>query len=156
MSVSESILENAFYDYMRDFPITDLNKEEGEEDERDNQIKNLLRRRKNIDRERDKIQRAWIKDMMSDEDLKRYQKELDKELSQIEDDLSKAKVKRVEIDKEELKELITYFNDHFRLLSRTEKRSFIQQHIRYIEYERKLVRGYKKKYDTKITNVEFF
>src|SRR5690625_1795644 len=46
MSVSESILENAFYDYMRDFPITDLNKEEGEEDERDNQIKNLLRRRK--------------------------------------------------------------------------------------------------------------
>src|SRR5699024_3140564 len=69
MSVSESILENAFYDYMRDFPITDLNKEEGEEDERDNQIKNLLRRRKNIDRERDKIQRAWIKDMMSDEDL---------------------------------------------------------------------------------------
>src|SRR5699024_4415372 len=116
MSVSESILENAFYDYMRDFPITDLNKEEGEEDERDNQIKNLLRRRKNIDRERDKIQRAWIKDMMSDEDLKRYQKELDKELSQIEDDLSKTKVKRVEIDKEELKELITYFNDHFRLL----------------------------------------
>lgn len=156
MSVSESILENAFYDYMRDFPITDLNKEEGEEDERDNQIKNLLRRRKNIDRERDKIQRAWIKDMMSDEDLKRYQKELDKELSQIEDDLSKSKVKRVEIDKEELKELITYFNDHFRLLSRTEKRSFIQQHIRYIEYERKLVRGYKKKYDTKITNIEFF
>src|SRR5690625_7156965 len=132
MSVSKSILENAFYDYMRNFPITDINKEERKEDERDNQIKNLLRRRKNIDRERDKIQRAWIKDMMSDDDLSRYQKELDKELSQINDELSKMQVKRVEVDKEELKELITYFNDHFSLLSCEEKCSFIQQHIWYI------------------------
>lgn len=156
MSVSESVIENAFYDYMRRFPILELNKVDNKEDEKDTKIKALLRRKKNIDRERDKIQRAWIKDMMSDDDLNRYQKELDKELSQINDELSKMKVKRVEIDKEELKELITYFNDHFSLLSRSEKRSFIQQHIRYIEYERRLVKGYKKKYNTKIINVEFF
>src|SRR5699024_8408484 len=154
--VSESILENAFYDYMRRFPILELNKEDNKEDEKDTKIKALLRRKKNIDRERDKIQRAWIKDMMGDDDLNRYQKELDKELSQINDELSKMKVKRVEIDKEELKELIIYFNDHFRLLSREQKRAFIQQHIRYIEYERKLVEGYKKKYDTKIIYVDFF
>src|SRR5699024_4073851 len=73
MSVSESILENAFYDYMRRFPILELNKEDNKEYEKDTEIKALLRRKKNIDRERDKIQRAWIKDMMGDDDLNRYQ-----------------------------------------------------------------------------------
>src|SRR5690625_7206192 len=88
---------------MRRITILKLNKEDNKENENNNKIKTLMRRKNSIDRERDKIQRAWIKDMMSDDDLSRYQKELDKELSQINDELSKMQVKRVKVDKEELK-----------------------------------------------------
>src|SRR5690625_7369358 len=94
MSVYESIYDNIFYKYMRRFPIVELNKEDKKENENNNKIKTLMRRKNSIDREQDKIQRAWIKDMMSDDDLSRHQKELDKELSQINDELYKMHVKR--------------------------------------------------------------
>lgn len=115
---------------------------------------NLKRRLKEIQNERDRIQRAWIKKLMSDNDLEKYQKELDSEQLNLEDELNKFEAPVT--TKKELKELVTTFNENFSQLTRDEKRSFVQRFIKNIKFKRELVEGYKKKYIVEVTDVVFY
>lgn len=155
MSVSESVLEDAFINYMSRLKIENMHVLESSDDT-SSKVSKLKRRLKTLSKQRERIQRAWITERMNDEELDKYQKEIDEEEMEIEEELSKLSVKRTTISSEELMELQEYFSTHFNKLTREEKRSFVQQHIKKIQYKRTLVKGYKKKYNTVITNVEFF
>ncbi len=114
----------------------------------------LERRLKEVGNERDKIQRAWIKNLMSDDDLERYQQELDDEQEQIEKELSK--LSKPIMTNEEYKQIVITLKSGFDNLSREDKRAFIQRFIKRIEFTRTLVPGYKQKYDIEITDVIFY
>lgn len=155
VSVAESVLLKAFDKYMNRLKLIDLDYEDNE-DESTKEITSLKNRLKTLERQRDRIQRAWIQEIMTDDDLDKYQKEIDNEQMEIEEQLSKLSVNQLTISNEQLSELKKYFITHFNQLTRKEKRSFVQQHIRKIYYKRTLVKGYQKKYNTKITNIDFF
>ncbi len=124
------------------------------EDSKPTMASKVKKRIKEIQGERDRVQRAWIKKLMSDTDLEKYQKELEKEQLEIEDEINK--LDKPVTTKEELKQIITTFNDNFNLLTRDEKRSFVQRFIKSIEFKRELVEGYQKKYNVEVTNVVFY
>jgi len=155
MSVSESVLEDAFINYMSRLKIENMYDLESNDDT-SGKVSKMKRRLKTLSKQRERIQRAWITERLNDEELDKYQKEIDDEEMEIEEELSKLSVQKVTISNEELMELQEYFSSHFNELTREEKRSFVQQHIKNIQYKRTLVKGYKKKYNTVITNVDFF
>ena len=106
-----------------------------------------------IDIKLDKIQRAWIDDMMSDSDLKMYQLELSNERDKIEGKLLSIDEPVI---KKEFAESIVSLHDGFELMSRADKRTFFQKFVRYIEFERDLVEGTKQKYTYKIKSITFY
>lgn len=155
VSVAESVLLKAFEIYMSRLKIADFDNIDNQ-DKSTREIASLKNRLKALERQRDRIQRAWIQERMTDDDLDQYQKEIESEQMEIEEQLSKLSVKRVTISNEEVNEIKEYFTTHFNELTREEKRSFVQQHIRQIHYKRTLVEGFQKKYNTVITNIDFF
>lgn len=155
ISVSEKNLLDAFYNYMTKLKVTDLDNVNEKDDTSKNIIK-LKNNLKSIEKKRDRIQRAWIDGKMKDEDLDKYQNEIDIEEKEIKRELDEFSMKRNIITNEEIAEIKELFSNHFKELTQKEKRSFVQQHIKKVHFQRTLVKGYKKKYNTKVTNIEFF
>ena len=151
VSITEKRILKALYKFMK---VYTTERFDGIKINEVKPTKKLKTRLKEIQNERDRIQRAWIKKLMNDGDLEKYQKELDKEQLKIEDELNKLEAPVT--TKSELKELVATFNDHFEELTRDEKRSFVQRFIKSIEFNRELVEGYKKKYNVEVTDVVFY
>lgn len=153
ISVSERLIEKALMKYMNELMVegfpTDEKSDEGK------LITKLNSKLKRIEKERDKIQRAWIKDMMSEDDLTIYKKELDEEEYAITEELLKIKSSKP-LPTGRLKELKLYFTTIFSEFTQDEKRSFVQQHIKGINFSRELIEGYQKRYDINVSNVDFF
>lgn len=154
-SISEAKILNGLYDYMRDVNITNIDHvEQNEESVYEDQLKQ-------IERKREKYQRAWASDLVSDDEFKK----LMDETREIYEDL-KEKVEQQEtpaiVDKESLKEIVFTFNNSFKMLTQDEKRAFVSTFIRKIEFQvvpQPPLRPDKSKrgYDTvKITNVVFY
>lgn len=152
--VSENKLMVAFVNYMQNLKVDGLN-ELHQDDDSTKKIKELESNLNKIDKERDRIQRAWIKELISDDDLKKYQDEWDEEKEKTEKELEKLQGMKP-ITKEELKNITDLFKDHFEILDRDEKRAFVQRHVKAIHYSRKKVEGYQKKYNIRLESVEFF
>ena len=125
-------------------------------DETNIKVHELKKRLQALSKQRERIQRAWITARMTDEELDKYQKEIDDEEMEVDEELSKLSVQKTVISNDELKELQESLATHFREYTREEKRSFVQRHVKRLHYKRTLVKGYKKKYNTVITDVEFF
>lgn len=113
-----------------------------------------------ISRKREKYQRAWASDMITDAEFEKRMNET-KELF---DELQR-KIKEYEpndkINRDELKELILTFNEFFRDLKKEEQKEFIQQFIRkiefyYVENPPVMARSKKGKTTIKIKNIEFY
>lgn len=151
VSITESRLLKELSVYMEGYDFSDF---EDLESAQPNENITLKKRLRTVQNERDRIQRAWIKQLMSDDDLAKYQSELDKEQLELEEELSKLD-EPVTTNKE-LKELVTTFNENFNLLTRDEKRAYVQRFIKGIKFNRELVEGYQKKYDVKVTDVIFY
>lgn len=155
ISVAERLLEEAFLKYMKTLPVAKLEDETNDKEQKE--INNLKEKLNELNNKKDRIQRAWINSMISDEDLMLYKKEIESNIYSIEEKLNKLNVeKKSAISNEEMEELKEFFTVHFDVLTRKEKRKFIQKHIQKIHFKRKLVKGYKKKYNITVTNVEFF
>lgn len=147
ISVSEENILNGLRFYFEKIELDNITIDE----EKDTSA--LVDKLAEIESKKDRIQRAWIDNLMSDEDLKKYQNELEKERAEIEGELSKLETSATN---EEIKNIVINMRVAFDHLTREEKRSFVQRFIKRIEFKRTLVEGYKKKYDYTVTNVEFY
>lgn len=156
MSVSEKKMMKSFMEYMSSFTFEGKTEHAPEQDERKTEITEIKKRIKAIEAKKDKIQRAWLGDLITDVDLAEYKKEFDADLLAAEEELAKLSVEEVTIDKEEMEQMVKLFNTHFETLETLEKRQFVQEHVRRIQFKRELEKGYKKMYRVEVTNVEFF
>lgn len=147
-SVGEKQVEEAFKKYLSDLQITEFSLQEEEEKD----VSGLRNQLKNIDAKIDKLQRNWLSDLISDDDLVKYKKELDVEKESIEEKLS---VIPFETPPEEILTLKEYFDTLYIDLTRDEKRRFIQRHIKNVEVNRNKVEGMKRKYDVNVTAIAF-
>lgn len=151
VSVAENIMLQALKDY---FNSILLDKIETVYSDNKSPVIKLKQRLDELEEERDRVQRAWIKKLMNDDDLMKYQTEIDEEQEKIERELEKYE--EPTLTKNELKKIALTLKEGFDTLSKENQRTFIQRFIKRIEFKRTLVDGYKKKYDTKVTNVEFY
>ncbi len=151
ISLAETKLEKALLNYFSQIEIDKI-----DVDHSDTEPSNYeyLIRLEEIEEERDRLQRAWLKKMIDDDYLIKYQKELDAEKTDIEIQLNEHD--EPAISERELEKIITTLKVEFEYMEREEKRMFVQRFIKQINFSRQLVEGYKKKYDYIIVNVEFY
>lgn len=122
----------ALYDYMK---VVKVNQSEVKV-EKDVKWNNIKRDLSKIERKREKYQKGWASDLISDIEFGR----LMEETRGVYDDL-KSKVEAYEpvkiIGAEELEELILAFNEGFEQLTTDEKKAFVSQFIKEIHIESK-------------------
>src|SRR5690625_4110575 len=116
ISVSESQLEDAMLNYMDKLKLQDFSEVESSDNTKD--VERIKRRLQAIKKERERIQRAWIKEMMTDEELDKFQKELDAETDDLNKELLTLNKNAPSISNEELKELSVYFNEAYNELTK--------------------------------------
>lgn len=154
-SISEKRLEEAFSNYIRRMTI-DFDESDIKEDDSMKEKRKLLNQLKSLEKQKHRIQKAWIQRMMSDADLDKHQEEIENEMKEVKSKLDQMKVKRVGLTKEEILEIKESLSSHFEQMSKLEKRDFIQRHIKEIHIERKLLKGFTKKHSLTLTDVVFF
>jgi site-specific DNA recombinase len=154
-TIGEHRFLEALYEYMKTVKIKHV-EIPVKHDERDTYIEQL----KQIEKKRDKYQRGWAADLISDEEFERRMfetkgtyEELKKKIEQTEDP--------VIVDTEALQNIIFTFNQSFSYLTQEEKRMFISQFIRKIEF--KLIPQPPKDYRSKkgkdlvvFTDIQFY
>jgi site-specific DNA recombinase len=155
ITIGEYRFLDSLYEYMKNVEIKNIEPVEVKDEQAI-----LLDQLKQIEKKREKYQKGWAADLISDEEFEK----LMLETKNIYDDLKKklAQYKApVQIDTEALKKIVFMFNENFRLLTQEEKRSFVSQFMRKIEF--KLVeqppkdrRNKKGKSLVVITNAEFY
>lgn len=133
-SVREVKVDDALIEYMSNFVITPSEKNEVNVDnEQLLEIKNELRK---IENQREKYQRAWANDLITDDEFKVRMDE-----SRLRYDLLQKELKNIEgekydvVDIERYKEIAVSFNKNYIHLTQEEKRTFIQTFIEKIEVE---------------------
>jgi site-specific DNA recombinase len=113
-----------------------------------------------IEKKREKYQKGWAADLIADDEFEKLMLETKEFYDDLKKRLSNYKVP-VQIDTEALKKIVFMFNENFMLLTQEEKRMFVSQFIRKIEF--KLVeqppknkRNKKGKDLVVLTNVEIY
>ncbi|MEK4269922.1 MULTISPECIES: recombinase family protein [Bacillus] len=156
--VGEKRFLEALYEYMKNVKIKHI---EPIHEEKTDERKALLNQLELIEKKREKYQRGWAADLITDQEFKQRMEETRKHYDTIKEKLSQYKAP-VQIDTEAIKRIVYTFNQTFAFLSQEEKRMFVSQFIRKIEY--KLVPQPPKRPDRAkvgkdlvvITNVEFY
>jgi len=153
-TVNENRILKSLYTYMRSPKIIhdDLRAKESKPSYR-NELEE-------IERKRQKYQRAWANDLMTDDEFKKM---MDETRGIYEELKSKEKDNKTshQIDPEEIKNTITNFNEHFNELTNDEKRIFISTFLRKIHFKvipqppLRAGRHKKGRPKIKVTDVEF-
>lgn len=146
--VSETRLLNVLPKYLESIKI---DKTDVISDDKESVL--LQKKINDIENKKDRLQRAWIDNLMSDDDLRVYQKELDEELEVINDKLIDI---GEPIIKAEFEEAIKTLKDSFNLMNRDDKRTFIQKFVKHIEFKRELIKDTRSKYKYSIIDVSFY
>lgn len=130
LSIGEQRFEEALCKYMRDFELPMTEPVQEPDDEKDILLKQL----RQIENQRKRYQKAWAAERMTDEEFD----ELMDETRPIMEDL-KAKINQipesVKLDEKALKEFVLMFNENFQHLEQEEKKIFMSQFIRRIEFQ---------------------
>lgn len=133
-SVREVKVDDALIEYMNNFVIApSIDEELNTDNEQLFEIKNEIRK---IENQREKYQRAWANDLITDDEFKvrmnesrlRYDS-LQKELKNIEGE------KYDVVDIERYKEIALSFNENYINLTQEEKRTFVQTFIESVAIE---------------------
>jgi site-specific DNA recombinase len=155
LTIGEYRFLDALHEYMKNVQITNIEPVEIKDEQA-----MLMDQLQAIEKKREKYQKGWAADLISDEEFEK----LMHETKEIYDGLKKklAEYKEpVQIDPDAFKKIVFMFNENFMYLTPEEKRSFISQFIRKIEF--KLIeqppkdkRNKKGKSQVEITNAEFY
>jgi hypothetical protein len=112
-----------------------------------------------IERQREKYQRAWAKDQITDEEFTKLMDETRGAYDELKQKIEKDPPKTLDI--KQLEMITKEFNDNFNILTQEEKNAFISRFIRKIQY--KIIPHPPKNYRNKkgkglvvITSVEFY
>ncbi|AHN22729.1 recombinase family protein [Lysinibacillus varians] len=155
-NVQESKINEALLKYMENLPLPSSSSNEASVENESEIIKKEIRQ---IENQREKYQRAWASDLITDEEFKnrmdesriRYS-ELKNELEQLEEPSITA------LDMERNKEIAKKFNDNFEKLTQEEKRTFVQTFIESVRIEiieRTKAKGYRNQ-KIRIAEVRFY
>lgn len=128
-TIGEYRFEEALKNYMENFEIEHLEPVEEESDISINH-EQLLQ----IEKKREKFQRAWAADLISDDEFTKLMNEtrvIYEELKLIVEESPTPVV----VDLNELKNIVNTFNKNFFYLTQEEKKSFISTFIRKIEFK---------------------
>jgi DNA invertase Pin-like site-specific DNA recombinase len=156
LSIGEHRFLESLFEYMKDVEFKDIEPVKEKNDEHEIIAKQLQQ----IERKREKYQRAWGSDKMTDEEFDKLMDETRESYEELKKKLSKMK-SIVPINTKALKEIVFTFNENFTYLTDEERRMFISQFIRKMEF--KLIpqppvrkRDKKGKDKVVITNIEFY
>jgi site-specific DNA recombinase len=129
VSVGEERILQALKVYMKDVVIEDVKVPDNQNDERDI----LIKQQQHIEKKREKYQRAWANDLITDEEFEERMRETMVAYDQIKNELAKIKAP-VQLDTEAIKNIIFTFNQSFLFLTKEEKKQFISRFIRKIDF----------------------
>ncbi|HEX5519564.1 MAG TPA: recombinase family protein [Candidatus Nitrosocosmicus sp.] len=124
-TIGEQNMLKSLYKYMQNLNYEYDKEIEIKEDKPDyiNQLETLERRRQ-------KYQRAWASDLMTDEEFKTLMDETRKTYDELKEKANSEKPR--EINVEQIKNTIFYFNNNFKNLTNDEKRVFLSTFVRRI------------------------
>src|SRR5690625_466382 len=155
-TLGEQRILSALYEYMEDFTVDKIEQAEVKDD-RSYYADQL----EQIEKKREKYQRAWASDFMDDDEFKK----LMDETRGIYDDL-KSKVEQEpqqkNLNKEDIKNIVSGFNENFDNLTDDEKRVFISTFIRKIDFTlipqppKRPDRSKRGKEIVEVLNVDFY
>lgn len=128
LTIGEHRFVNALTEYMKAVKIPDIEPEE-EKDERHIYLEQLQQ----VEKKREKYQRAWAADLISDKEFEDRMKETKITLDNLKNELNKIEAPVI-VDTEAIKNIILTFNQNFFFLTQEEKRMFISQFIKKIEF----------------------
>lgn len=154
--IRETKMDEALIEYMSNFTIMASKIEEINQDTQLLDIKNEL---KQIENQREKYQRAWANDLITDDEFKNRMDESRLRYESLQKELMKIQGTTYDtIDIERSKEIAKSFNDNFKYLTQEERRSFIQTFIESIKIEiieRTKGKGYRNQ-KIRIADVSFY
>src|SRR5699024_3375265 len=154
-NISEAKIMDALYDYMDDYNADEENEEKEKTEPQ------FLKQLRDIEKKREKFQRAWASDLMTDDEFKKTMEET----RSIYEDLKRKADEYKEpsaIDTNYLNDVVHAFKRNFTKLTTEEQKSFISTSIRKIELEiinippKRLDRSKKGRYDVRVRNVDFY
>ncbi|KAB2444974.1 recombinase family protein [Bacillus luti] len=133
-SSSETKIEVAFLDYIEKYRFNQVPKLPKEENEMDILKKQLSR----IERQREKFQKAWSNDLMTDEEFTTQMKETKQMLESTKEKLkSLSPNKNENIDDDVMKEIINNIKSNWSHLSSDEKKQFTNMFIENMKVDKK-------------------
>jgi site-specific DNA recombinase len=134
ISISEKKLEYAFVQYMKALKF-EVPKQEEKED--DKEKRNILKQIDRIKKQREKYQKAWSVDNMTDEEFNERMDETKKGLAEWEHKLKQIQpAQDKHIDDGQLKILINDFNLNWSHLEPNEKHQFLNMFIKEIYFNK--------------------
>jgi site-specific DNA recombinase len=129
-TIGEQRFLDALKEYMKNVEIQPMEQTEEEKDEKTFYLEQL----KQIEKKREKYQRAWAADLISDEEFEQRMSETREAYEEIKKKLDEFK-DEVKVDPEQLKNIVLTFNTTFEHLTQEEKREFISRFIRKIHFK---------------------
>jgi DNA invertase Pin-like site-specific DNA recombinase/RNase P subunit RPR2 len=156
----EARLEKALMEFMQNVEFKNIEAASIEDEREETEYDYLNRQLAQIKRQREKYQKAWATDNMTDGEFENLMKETREILEELNRKIDEHKPKE-KVNTEAIKEIVFTFNKTFSFLTQEEKQAFVQQFIRKIEYtliNQPPVNPRSKKGKPKIvfTSVEFY
>lgn len=133
-SVREVKLDEALIEYMKNLDLAPtLSNDNNDSDSQADQIKKELKR---IENQREKYQRAWASDLITDDEFKSRMDESRYRYNELQEQLKDLKDENYsDYDIKRLRELAEQFNRNFSELTQEERRAFIQTFIEHIKLD---------------------
>jgi site-specific DNA recombinase len=157
ISLGEQRILEALYSYMKNFTLENIEVPETNDDEYQKLIDHL----RQIEKKREKYQRAWAADLMTDDEFNKLMSETRMIFEELKDQISSYDVPSP-VNPDAIKDIVYTFNQSFFYLIQEEKRLFVSQFIRKIEFKlisqspKRPDKAKKGKDQVIITNVEFY
>jgi site-specific DNA recombinase len=129
-AIGEQRFLDALKEYMKNVEIKPVEQPEEEKDEKAFYLEQLQQ----IEKKREKYQRAWASDLISDEEFEQRMSETKEAYEELKKKLEEFE-EPIKTDPEQLKNIVFAFNATFEHLTQEEKREFISRFIRKIHFE---------------------
>ena len=131
VSASEKKIDKAFVEHMKNLSIIEVPEVENDSDVDKTK---LIRQIEGINKQREKFQKAWSKELMTDEEFTERMNETKEGLKELTARLNEIQPVEQNYDQEKVKELVNNFNLNWLNLEPKEKHRFLNLFIKEIQF----------------------